>query len=174
MKIIFKQLQKKDFSLLLKWLKSPHVKTFWDPNTQWTEALISEKYDSYIKGYKIEKNNKKKISAFIIEADEYPIGYIQAYNAYDFPRTAALENLPLSLAAFDLFIGEASHLKQGIGTLALIKFLEDILKKEYDFVFADPDRRNTAAIKLYTKAGFVKIHENLATQEIWMIKKLSG
>ena len=106
MKIIFKHLQRSHFPLLLKWLETPHVKAWWDPNLTWTPELIQEKYDSYVHGYKLENNIHKNIYAFIIKIDNKPIGYIQTYNAYDFHKNLYLNNLPKSLAAIDIFIGE--------------------------------------------------------------------
>lgn len=172
MKIIFKPLQKADLTLLLKWLKTAHVKAFWDPETEWTKALVLEKYGTYVKGYKLENGIEKKISAFIIQVDDHSVGYIQAYNAYDFQRSMPLEDLPSSLAALDFLIGEPSYLKKGIGTLAIKSFLEIFLKKNYKYVFVDPNIQNTAAIKTYQKAGFIKRKENFNTKEIWMLKSL--
>ena len=52
------------FPLLLKWLESAHVKPWWDPDTIWDSKKIYEKYETYVKGYKIEDDIKKRIQAF--------------------------------------------------------------------------------------------------------------
>ncbi len=44
--ITFKALKEEYFSLLLKWLETPHVKLWW---VNWTLGLIKEKYDNYVK-----------------------------------------------------------------------------------------------------------------------------
>lgn len=171
MKITFKPLSESDFTLLLKWLEEPHVKSWWDQDVTWTSELIQKKYDSYVKGYKIENNEAKLISAYIIYVDEIPIGYIQIYNAYDFARSIPLTGLPSSLAAFDVLIGEKSFLNKGIGSKAIDQFLKEYAHS-YTHVFADPDNTNIAAIRAYEKAGFKKINNQPNnTGELWLIRE---
>jgi RimJ/RimL family protein N-acetyltransferase len=169
MNITFAPLVVSHFSLLLKWLESPHVKKWWDQDVHWTPALIDQKFGDYVKGYKLDNDIAKPINAYIICVDEKPIGYIQIYNAYDFPRDKPLVNLPESLAAFDILIGEADYLKRGIGSKAITVFL-DQYAASYNHVFVDPDSNNIAAIRAYEKAGFKKTAYHLGTNEIWMMK----
>jgi aminoglycoside 6'-N-acetyltransferase len=89
----------------------------------YTLELVHEKYNSYIKGYKLVDGQQKPIQAFIIHNNQNPIGYIQIYNAYDFPRSKTLSGLPENLGAFDVFIGEESALQQGLGSKAISQFL---------------------------------------------------
>jgi hypothetical protein len=119
--ITFEPLAESHFPLLLKWLEAPHVKAWWDRDVTWTPELIREKFGSYVKGYKLPKGVRKKIKAYMIVVKGEPIGYIQVYNPYDFPRTNPLIGLPEKLGAFDMFIGEQSHLHQGIGPAALVR-----------------------------------------------------
>jgi RimJ/RimL family protein N-acetyltransferase len=170
MKITFKPLRETDFSLLLKWLEAPHVKSWWDQCIQWTPDLIQQKYGDYVKGYKLENGVAKPINAYIICLDEAPIGYIQSYNAYDFARSKPLNGLPSSLAAFDMFIGEENYLKRGIGSKALVLFLKKHCDS-YTHIFADPESVNLAAIRAYEKAGFKKTKEQPDTGEVWMIRE---
>lgn len=60
MNIVFKLLHENHFSLLLKWLETPHVKRWCDPHITWTLELIQKKYGDYVKGYKIENGVAKK------------------------------------------------------------------------------------------------------------------
>lgn len=170
MTITFIPLSELHFPLLLKWLETPHVKAWWDQNIQWTPELIRQKYDSYTKGYKLEKGIAKTIRAYVIFVDEIPIGYIQIYNAYDFARTKPLTGLPSNLGAFDAFIGEENYLKRGIGSKAIIQFLKEN-DHSYTHILADPNKDNTAAIRAYEKAGFKKIKEPSDTNEVWMIRE---
>lgn len=81
----------------------------------------------YVSGYKKIDSERKPIHAFIIYFADTPIGYIQYFNAYDFPRDGCqLNSLPKSLAAIDLFIGDENYLGKGIGakSLALLKRYE--------------------------------------------------
>jgi RimJ/RimL family protein N-acetyltransferase len=172
MHLTFRELTESHFYLLLKWLEAEHVKRWWDPDVHWTYELISKKYSDYIKGYKLVHGIPKPIHAYIISAAEQIIGYIQLYNAYDFPRSKPLKDLPASLAAFDVLIGEPDYLQCGIGTSAITAFLNQYATS-YTHIFADPDNNNFAAIRAYEKAGFKKIGLQQDTNELWMIKQRS-
>lgn len=171
--MIFRRLAVSDFSLLLKWLKEPHVKAWWDKEIEWTSELIQEKYDTYVQGYKLEKGKRKKIDAYIICIDDTSIGYIQAYNAYDFERSIPLIGLPQSLAAIDMCIGAKEYLGKGIGSQALKEFLEFFCNHNYAFIFVDPEKENSAAIKMYEKVGFKKIRDDKSSDEVWMLYECS-
>ena len=120
MTITFEPLHESHFPLLLKWLEAPHVKKWWDQDVTYTLELVHEKYSSYIKGYKLVDGQQKPIQGFIIHNNQDPVGYIQIYNAYDFPRSKSLLGLPENLGAFDIFIGEAAALQQGLGSKAIL------------------------------------------------------
>jgi aminoglycoside 6'-N-acetyltransferase len=135
--------------------------------------LVHEKYSSYIKGYKLINGAQKPIQGFIIHNNQNPVGYIQIYNAYDFPRSKPLSGLPQRLGAFDIFIGTEEALGQGLGSKAILEFL-NTHGSQYSHIFADPDSSNTRAIKCYEKAGFNKISKQEDTKEVWMLKDLSS
>jgi aminoglycoside 6'-N-acetyltransferase len=170
MTITFQPLNESHLPLLLKWLESPHVKKWWDPDITYTIDLVREKYSSYLKGYKLIAKVQKPIRGFIICFNQNPIGYIQIYNAYDFPRSKPLFGLPQSLGAIDIFIGEEGALKQGLGSKAISGFLR-LHGKDYSHIFVDPDSNNIATIKCYEKAGFKKVVEQKDTGEVWMLWK---
>ena len=166
--ITFEPLNESHFSLLIKWLEAPHVKAWWDQDVTYTLDLVHEKYSSYVKGYKLVDGQQKPIQGFIIYHNQNPVGYIQIYNAYDFPRSKSLLGLPENLGAFDIFIGEEAALQQGLGSKAIVEFLK-IHGGQYSHIFADPDSNNVAAVKCYEKAGFKKVSEQEDTVEVWMI-----
>ncbi len=168
MKITFTQLTESHFPLLLKWLEAEHVKTWWDQDVHWTNELISKKYADYVKGYKLVHGTPKSINPYIICVDEKPVGYIQLYNAYDFPRSKPLFGFQKNLGAFDIFIGDEKYLKQNIGSIAITKFF-NLYAHQYSHIFVDPDAGNTAAIKCYEKAGFRRLPEQKDPSEIWML-----
>lgn len=167
--INFESLNEAHFPLLLKWLETPHVKKWWDQDITYTLELVKEKYRSYVQGYKQVDGLNKVIDSFIIYLGKAPIGYIQIYNAYDFPRSSPLLGLPKNLGAFDVFIGEEQSLGKNLGSRILIKFLE-IYSNDYDYIFADPDVNNIAALKCYEKAGFKKIDYQPEISELWMLR----
>ena len=165
MNITFVPFSKTHFALMLKWLESPHVKTWWDKDISYTMDLIKEKYSSYVHGYKLDNGKKKPISAFIIHANNAPIGYIQIYNAYDFVRKIPLTNPPKSLAAIDFFIGNTDYIGKNLG----VKILKNFDTMGYKNILVDPDIDNIAAIKTYEKAGFKKIKTHKENNIIWML-----
>lgn len=168
MNITFTPLSASHFPLMLKWLESPHVKKWWDRDLVYTRELVEEKYGSYVKGYKQVGGTPKRISAYIICADNQPIGYIQIYRFSDFPRNKMPHNLPENLGGFDIFIGEEEYTGKGLGSEVVTKFLK-LYGREYSCIFADPDLGNIAAIKAYEKAGFKKVSEQKDSNEVWML-----
>lgn len=171
MRINFQPLKKEHFSLLLKWLQTPHVKEWWDKDIIWTLELIEEKYGAYTEGYKLEQGLRKEIHAYIIILNDTAVGYIQFYNAYDFPREEGLtlKELPKSLAAIDIFIGDKAYIGKGLSALIMDQFLKDYVDPNYDACFVDPDSRNIAAIRAYEKVGFQ--HINTIHHSEWMVRK---
>lgn len=171
MRIGFKYLSDSDFNLLLTWLQAPHVKKWWDQEVNYTLDLVKEKYSSYIRGYKKVGGKSKPIHAFVIHSDEHPIGYIQYYNAYDFPiDNRQLNTLPKSLAAIDLFIGDKDYLGKGVGQKALELFLENYVFAEFDYAIVDPDSNNLVAISTYKKVGF-RAYDDQIDQSMYLVIK---
>jgi aminoglycoside 6'-N-acetyltransferase len=168
------------FLLLLKWLESPHVKKWWDNDISWTETKIHEKYESYVDGYEILKLEdgstiKKTIHPFIIKVDGLPIGYIQYYNKHDFPSHHHYSSscLPQNCASFDIYIGEKEYIGHGIGQKTLRLLLPLMIKDQYMFIFADPERKNIQAIKCYQKVGFRKMEFQPSDSVFFMLKPLA-
>lgn len=169
MSITFEPLNKLHFSLLLKWLEAPHVKKWWDQDITYTMDLVREKYGSYIKSYKQVNGINKLMNAYIIQVEQASIGYIQIYNAYDFPRDNPLFGLPQNLGAFDIFIGEEKYLGQNLGSKIISRLL-NLYGDDYSHIFVDPDPGNIAAIKCYEKAGFKRLEEQKYLSEVWMLR----
>lgn len=172
MSITFTPLQERHFSLLLTWLEAPHVKTWWDQDMHWTIELIKDKYTSYVHGYKIDDGIKKSMQAFIISANDEEIGYTQLYNAHDFARKdgIALDELPRSLAAFDIFIGDPAYVGKGYGSQIMKQFLEEFIDPAYEACLVDPDTANPQAIRAYKNAGFKKIKTVKDGAISWMVR----
>ncbi|WCR53125.1 MAG: Bifunctional AAC/APH [Wolbachia endosymbiont of Ctenocephalides orientis wCori] len=163
--ITFSPLQEEHFPLLLKWLETPHVKKWWDQDINWTSELIEKKYSNYVKGFKrlelATQVIEKPMHAFIINFDEVDIGYIQYYNKHDFPPEQGYETseFPESCAAIDWYIGELDYIGKGTGSKALDIFLNEVVSKNFENAFVDPDTANTYAIHVYEKVGFKKVKE---------------
>lgn len=171
MKITFTSLSKLHFPLLLEWLQTPYVKKWWDPDVDWTHALIEEKYNSYVLMYKIQDGVKKSIKAYIVYIDNEPIGYFQSYNAYDFPQSKPLIGLPQNLITFDIYIGEEKYLGRGLGTKIIEQFFTEY-NLDNKNIFVSVDNNNKAAIRAYKKAGFKTFVKHVDVGEIWMLKEI--
>jgi RimJ/RimL family protein N-acetyltransferase len=169
MQISLRPLRKDDLPLLLAWLSKPHLKTWWDPEIVWTADLVAEKYGSYIEGYKLEGGIKKPMQAYIAHVDDVSVAYVQLYNAHDFPREdgASLDDLPRSLAALDIFIGEQAYMGRGYGSAILKQFLQEYVANNYDACFVDPDKTNLQVIRAYEKTGFESI--GTRRESLWML-----
>ena len=173
MRLTFIPLEESHFPLLLKWLETPHVKAWWDQDVQWTWELIRKRFETYVQGYKILKNINKPMHSFIICRDGKEIGYIQFYNAYDFPREQGyvIEGLPKNMASLDLFIGEENEVGKGLGPLLLTQFLKEHIDPVYVACFVDPDTANVQAIRAYEKAGFKAVKTVNEGTITWMMRK---
>ncbi|GAB4393506.1 MAG: hypothetical protein Tsb005_12090 [Gammaproteobacteria bacterium] len=169
MNITFKPLCENDFTILLAWLQSPHIKKWWDQDVGYTMDLVKEKYQIYIHGYNQIGDQQKTIYASIIYVDDTPIGYIQYYNAYDFLRDGyELKNLPKSLAAINMFVGKEKGLDEDISLEALELFLYDHIYQKFNFAFVELKAENLEAISFYEKANFKKHDEQ--NQKVIMLR----
>lgn len=166
-KITFEKFNESHFSLMLKWLEKPHIKKWWDSNVLYTPEQVKEKYTDYTNGHRKIGNTYKSIQAYVIRVNSYPIGYIQTYNAYDFPRDYQLSDLPENLASLDFFIGDEDYLFRGIGSKSLNLFLNQYIFSSYRYAFVDPKIENEIGIRTYEKAGFSIIKK--VKGSFWMI-----
>ncbi len=66
-----------------------------------------------------------------------------------------------------MVIGEQEFTGRGIGSEALEKFAQEYVLPTFDYVFVDPEIKNTQAIRAYTKAEFKKIKQ--VDGVIWML-----
>jgi RimJ/RimL family protein N-acetyltransferase len=171
MNITFMPLQKAHLLLLLDWLEKPHVKAWWDQDVTWTIELVAENYGSYVDGYKLENGIRKPLWAYIACVSNKPVGYIQLYNAHDYPRDdgLSLDHLPKSLGAIDIFIGEEAYVGKGYGSAILTQFMEEYVDPQFDACFVDPDLDNVQAIRAYENAGFEPI--STTEKSLWMLRK---
>lgn len=169
MNISFKPLETKHMPLLFEWLQKPHVKVWWDPETDWTPELLQEKYGSYPDGYYFEDGIKKPLRAFIIEVDHQPVAYIQLYEIRSYPGADSIPKdcLPESSTGLDIFIGDETLVGKGYGTKILKEFVAQHIAPHHEACFVDPDRNNRSAIRAYEKAGFHVLQEDGKT--LWMM-----
>lgn len=149
---------------------TPHVRAWWDQDVSWTMALIEEKYGCYVQGF---KRVTKPMHAFVMEYDASPIGYIQYCNVRDWVQESShldLSNLPASLAAIDVYVGEEAYIGKGVGAYAIRELVKEYVFKDFDACIVDPNTTNTRAIRAYEKAGFKTLgtlKDGAITMMVW-------
>ncbi len=151
MKFEFKPVSHDHFLLLHDWLNRKHVAEKWDgPQTLDT---VKAKYE--------KKIGSDSVFPYVVLMDGQPIGYIQSYQA-DLVGGGWWESEPTGTWGVDQFIGEESLLGKGIGPQFLKQFTDKLLSRpEVTRVITDPAPSNSAAIRAYEKAGFVKLCEQM-------------
>lgn len=158
-KFVFEPLLPAHFPLLHKWIQEPHVWQWWGEGKSWTFDEVEAKYGSYTSCYKIEGGIAKAIHPFVVILQRQPIGFIQCYDAFDFPREGfkvqeVWDREDGSLAALDFYIGEVGFLGRGLGREIVQAFLKAHVFTRYDACMVDPEKNNKIAIKTYLKAEF--------------------
>lgn len=170
MELIFKPLAESDFPLLLRWLSLPHVRKWWDPEVSYTLELIKQKYESYVRGYKLVDGVKRPIHAYVIYIDGIAVGYIQYFAWQDFPGECPVMTDD-KICGIDFYIGEEEFLHKGFAQLILAKFAKEYLENLFDYCIIDVSIENITAQKAFAKAGFIPKQYD-EKQQCWMIKQL--
>jgi aminoglycoside 6'-N-acetyltransferase len=149
--ITFQPLARAHFLLLERWLAEPHVAKWW--NERLDLAGLENKYGPRIDGF-------VPAYVFTIEFSGRPIGWIQWYRWRDYAAYAAKLRQELTRAAgIDITIGEVSLIGQGIGPIAIRKFVRDYVftHADIDCVFTDPETSNLRSVGAFGKAGFAVV-----------------
>lgn len=132
----FRELNSKDYPLMLRWLSENHVKEWWDDGDDTLEKVALH--------YGVPDDNVRR---YILieekEGVEKGIGYFQYYFA------------PGDEIGIDQFIGEKDYLGKGIGEKAIRLFAELIKRKHNPTsIILDPSPENKRAVRCYEKVGF--------------------
>ena len=144
----FRELVRDDLVLLFNWLDRPHVKR-WYSREPASFAEVAAKY-----GPRAEEGSA--VRAFIIQADNADVGYIQAYSIDSFPEYERLTGAEKGALGMDLFIADEWRTGHGLGTTIIRRFVEDVLVGQYGAatVIAGPTDGDAAGIRAFEKAGF--------------------
>jgi RimJ/RimL family protein N-acetyltransferase len=150
--IDFRPLAADDLRLVHDWLGRDHVRRWWgDPGTY---ADVVDHYLPAIEG-------RDPTDLYAITADETPVGLIQTYLVVDYPQHAALVDVDEQTAGLDLFIGEAALVGRGLGSEVIRLFVDGVVfaRAATRSCVADPDVRNTASIRSFENAGFLRVRD---------------
>jgi aminoglycoside 6'-N-acetyltransferase len=151
----FRPITPEDIPLLHRWRNLRHVAQWWDPPYP-TLSLVRDEYAHYM-------TPSYGVSAYIVSYEGVDMGYIQRWQVRTFPDYKPFVPLSDDSTGVDVFIGEATLLHQGLGTGLMRQFIRDYVFNDPavpDCVI-DPLPENAAAIRAYSKVGFV--HEKTFT-----------
>lgn len=137
----FTPVTKDDLPLLTRWLRSPHVREWWDDDGGPEEAE--------------EAIEDAHTWPHIVHLDGWPIGYIQAYDVHGWPGHHFADQPP-GTRGVDQYIGEAHLLNQGHGPAFVRQFCDQLIAAGAPVIVTDPHPDNARAIRAYEKAGFVR------------------
>lgn len=162
--ISFRPLTDNDAGLLLLWMASPHVQQWWLSCGQTAEDGVEDAL-AYI--------GAANATAFIITHSDQPIGYFQCYecNPDHEPDSPCYSETPKGTFLFDMFIGDASHLGEGLGTQILNKAADGLFYKGALCLRAAPHANNIAAVKSCERAGFVATDHARANGLVLMVRE---
>lgn len=164
-RIRFRSLREADLPGLYDWLRTSHVREWWDTPTSMED--VRAKYLPRIQGTKVASESKTDESGspgdgggdvvdhapFVILYEDAPIGYIQSYpvRAGEWGGLAPSDEIGL-----DLFIGDPAYIHRGLGSRILTRFLREIVFASGRIArcFVDPVAHNRSAIRAFEKAGF--------------------
>ena len=147
--ITFRLIAHDDIPTLHRWRNAPHVAQWWQPPTlDYPDAL--EEYTFYMRP-------DSGVRAYIIQLDQHPIGYMQAWQVKQFPDYNPYVALSPHTTGLDLFIGEAQYLHRGLGAYLIQAFIQAHVFVDPSVMdcIIDPLPENRSAIRAYEKVGFV-------------------
>ncbi|MCA1833384.1 MAG: GNAT family N-acetyltransferase [Actinomycetota bacterium] len=136
----------RDLAMFAEWLRRPHVAEWWTSPA--SEDEVRAEYSAEIEGGSTS-------SFYIAHVDDVPIGFIQSYVAAGSGDGWWSEETDPGVRGIDQFIADPTRLSQGLGTQMIKEFTEMLFAEPgVTRIQADPDPRNTRAIRSYGKAGF--------------------
>lgn len=149
MTIGFRPLTRGDFPDVVTWQRQPHVSRWWQDEATDVRAA-EEHYGPALDG--------DPTRMWVLEVNGRSIGMLQDYRVGDHPEYALLTAKPDAIA-FDYLIGEPAWVGRGVGTRMLWAFLRDVVVPGHPGareLFAAPDHRNEASLRVLDKLGFTR------------------
>jgi len=149
----FRPLRREDFSLLSRWLASPHVHRWWnEPND--LESIES--------GYGAAIDARDPTEVLIVEHGGEPIGLIQRYLIDENPewkRSLEVAEIPAAAAGIDYLIGEEGLIGRGIGTEMIGLFVADTWQRypEIRAIAVAVQQENRRSWRVLEKTGFRRV-----------------
>jgi len=149
-----------DYELMRRWLNSPHVREWWDPD------LPAHTYERVVDEYRPYMTASSTTTACMITVDGADAGYIQFYpwaGEADYQQQLGLA-LPATAWGLDVFIGEQHLLHRGYGRRAVALICAHLAAErgatEVDLL---TELDNLRAQNAYLAAGFTRVAVYLDT-----------
>jgi RimJ/RimL family protein N-acetyltransferase len=146
----FRPMAAGDLPLVHEWLQREHVRRWWTDR---------ETYEEVVEHYLPSIEGSQPTDLYLIVLDKQPIGFIQTYKVSDYPEYREDVQVEDGVAGVDLFIADPELVGRGIGSQALLQFVDDIVFTDGNVhaCIADPDVENVASLRAFEKAGFLRV-----------------
>ncbi|MCD4535604.1 acetyltransferase [Nocardioides sp. cx-169] len=137
-----------DLPDMARWLVADHVRRWWPTDGDTTLEGVTARYGPSIDGMTPTRMH-------VAEVNGRSVGFLQDYRVRDHPDFAMLTPDPDAIGV-DYAIGEPSWLGRGFGARLLWAWMPRALRRFPDArsLFAAPDHRNAASLRVLDKVGF--------------------
>jgi RimJ/RimL family protein N-acetyltransferase len=146
----FRPLTRADFADVVAWQAQPYVARWWQAEA--TDLAAAEAH------YGPALAGEEPTRLWVAEVNGRSVGLLQDYLIRDHPEYALLTARP-DAVGMDYLVGERSWVGTGVGTRMLWTYVRDVVVPHYPDlreVFAAPDHRNAASLRVLDKLGFTR------------------
>jgi RimJ/RimL family protein N-acetyltransferase len=149
-RLAFRPMLRADLPDVVAWQGRPHVARWWQDEA--TDVAAAERH------YGPALDGDDPTRMWVLEVNGRSVGLLQDYLVGDHPEYALLSAHP-DAVGFDYLIGDPSWVGTGVGTRMLWSYLRDVVRPHYPQapeLFAAPDHRNAASLRVLDKLGFTR------------------
>jgi RimJ/RimL family protein N-acetyltransferase len=149
-RLAFRPLTRADFADVVAWQARPYVARWWSREA--TDVGGAERH------YGPALDGEDPTRMWVAEVNGRSVGLLQDYRIGDHPEYALLTARP-DAVGMDYLLGEPAWVGSGVGTRMLWAYVRDVVVPHYPRlreVFAAPDHRNAASLRVLDKLGFIR------------------
>ena len=139
-----------DLPLLTRWRQQPHVLEWWREQQPPSLESVTAEHRPALEG-------REPTYLWIVEANGRSVGFCQDYLLRDHPDYPVVTPDPDAVGV-DYLVGEPAFVGRGIGTRMLWAWAVHAHRRYPDVrtLFAAPDHRNVASLRVLEKVGFAQ------------------